>query len=108
MRRGLDALVDAAGDTARTAELARLLRPGGTCVSTVWSADPATMADHGLRGVNYDGGPTAESLERLARLVDAGELRVHIEREAPLEAAQDALARNRAGGARGKTVLRIL
>lgn len=105
---GLDALIVLAGDTARTAELARLLRPGGTCVSTVWSADPDTMAAHGLHGVNHDDAPTAETLDRLAGLLDAGDLRVHIEREAPLEAAPDALARNRAGGARGKTVLRVV
>lgn len=105
---GVDALIVLAGDTARTAELARLLRPGGTCVSTVWTADPDTMAAHGLHGVNYDDRPTAEALERVAGLLDAGELHVHIEREAPLEVAPDALARNRAGGARGKTVLRIL
>ncbi|MFV2174256.1 NADP-dependent oxidoreductase [Actinomadura sp. LOL_016] len=105
---GIDALIVTAGDTARTTELARLLRPGGTCVSTVWTVDPDAMAEHGLRGVNVDARPTAETLERVAGLIDAGELRVHIEREAPLEAAPDALARNRAGGARGKTVLRIL
>ncbi|GGV14735.1 NADPH:quinone reductase [Actinomadura cremea] len=105
---GIDALIVTAGDTARTTELARLLRPGGTCVSTVWTVDPDAMAEHGLHGVNVDARPTAETLERVAGLIDAGELRVHIEREAPLEAAPDALARNRAGGARGKTVLRIL
>ncbi|QFG24743.1 NADP-dependent oxidoreductase [Actinomadura sp. WMMB 499] len=105
---GLDALIVTAGDTARTTALARLLRPGGTCVSTVWTVDPDAMAEHGLHGVNVDGAPTAGTLERLADLIDAGELSVHIEREAPLEAAPDALARNRAGGARGKTVLRIL
>ncbi|MBE1534091.1 NADP-dependent oxidoreductase [Actinomadura algeriensis] len=105
---GIDALIVTAGDTARTTELARLLRPGGTCVSTVWTADPDAMADHGLHGVNHADAPTADALERVAHLVDAGELRVHIERETTLEAAPDALARNRAGGARGKTVLRIL
>ncbi|NED55328.1 zinc-binding dehydrogenase, partial [Micromonospora aurantiaca] len=51
--------------------------------------------------------PSAELLDRLSGLIDAGELRVRVEREVPFAEAADALAANRAGGARGKTVIRV-
>ncbi|MFD0540586.1 zinc-binding dehydrogenase [Actinomadura luteofluorescens] len=85
----------------------QLLRPGGTYISTTWSVNPDSMEAKGLRGVNLQGQPSAELLERLSDLIDSGALRVRVEREVPLEQAADALADNRMGGARGKTVLRV-
>jgi NADPH:quinone reductase-like Zn-dependent oxidoreductase len=104
---GIDAVLDVAGDTAGTERIAQLLRPGGAYVSSTWSVNPDAMQAQGHRGVNHAGAPSAAQLDRVADLIDAGELRVMIEREVPLEAAGDALADNRAGGARGKTVIRI-
>ncbi|WP_067455938.1 NADP-dependent oxidoreductase [Actinomadura macra] len=104
---GVDAVLDMVSDTARTEALARLLRPGGTYVSTTWSVNPDSMAAQEIRGVNFEGAPTAALLARVSDLIDAGTLRVVIEREVPLEQAPEALADNRAGGARGKTVIRI-
>ncbi|MEU8798017.1 NADP-dependent oxidoreductase [Spirillospora sp. NPDC048819] len=104
---GIDAVLDMVGDTTATEVLAQLLRPGGTYVSSVWSVNPDSMEAQGLRGVNLDSDPTAELLDRLSDLIDAGELRVRVEREVPLEGTPDALAANRAGGARGKTVIRV-
>ncbi|MGH8964339.1 MAG: zinc-binding dehydrogenase, partial [Actinomycetes bacterium] len=104
---GIDAVLDMVGDTPATESLAQLLRPGGTYVSSIWSVNPDSMEAKGLRGVNLDDDPSPERLDRLSDLIDASDLRVHLEREVPLEDAPDALAGNRAGGARGKTVIRI-
>ncbi|NVI91022.1 NADP-dependent oxidoreductase [Actinomadura sp. BRA 177] len=104
---GIDAVLDVVSDTPAAEHLAQLLRPGGTYVSTTWSVNPDAMEARQLRGVNYDGEPSAALLDRLSDLIDAGELRVRVEREVPFAEAADALAGNRAGGARGKTVIRI-
>jgi NADPH:quinone reductase-like Zn-dependent oxidoreductase len=104
---GIDAVLDVVSDTAAADHIAQLLRPGGTYVSTTWSVNPDAMEARQLRGVNYEGGPSAALLDRLSDLIDAGEFRVRVEREVPFAEAADALADNRAGGARGKTVLRI-
>lgn len=104
---GIDAVLDVVSDTGATEGIAQLLRPGGVYVSTTWSVNPDAMEAKGLRGVNVEVEPSAELLDRLSELIDAGELRVSIEREVPLEDAPDALAGNRAGGARGKTVIRV-
>jgi NADPH:quinone reductase-like Zn-dependent oxidoreductase len=104
---GIDVILDVVSDAQGTERLAQLLRPGGTYVSCIWSVNPDVMEAQGHRGVNHAGEPSIAMLGRLSDLIDAGELRVMIEREVPLEAAGDALADNRAGGARGKTVIRI-
>ncbi|TDD67253.1 NADP-dependent oxidoreductase [Actinomadura rubrisoli] len=94
---GIDAVLDMVSDTAATEAVAQMLRPGGTYMSTTWSVNPDSMAAKGLRGVNFEGEPSADLLDRLSDLIDAGELRVVIEREVPLRDAPDALAANRAG-----------
>ncbi|SFN92734.1 MULTISPECIES: NADP-dependent oxidoreductase [Actinomadura] len=104
---GIDVVLDMVSDTRSTEHIAQLLRPGGTYITTTWSVHPDSMESQGLRGVNFEYEPSAELLDRLSALIDAGELRVRVERELPLEKAADALADNRAGGARGKTVLRV-
>ncbi|WUH97529.1 NADP-dependent oxidoreductase [Spirillospora sp. NBC_00431] len=104
---GIDAVLDVVSDTPATEDIAQLLRPGGTYVSSVWSVNPDSMEAKGLRGVNMEKSPTADVLDRLSHLIDASDLRVQVEREVPLDDAPDALAANRAGGARGKTVIRI-
>ncbi|TMR01700.1 NADP-dependent oxidoreductase [Actinomadura soli] len=104
---GIDAVLDVVSDAPATEDIAQLLRPGGTYVSSVWAVNPDSMEAKGLRGVNVSGGLTSGTLDRLSDLIDASDLRVQVEREVPLEDAPDAMAANRAGGARGKTVIRI-
>jgi NADPH:quinone reductase-like Zn-dependent oxidoreductase len=104
---GIDVVVDMVSGTRSTEHIAQLLRPGGTYITTTWSVHPDAMEAKGLRGINFEYEPSAELLDRLSELIDAGALRVRVEREVPLEKAADALADNRAGGARGKTVLRV-
>lgn len=104
---GIDVILDAVSDTVGAEQTAQLLRPGGTYISTTWAVNPDAMAARQIRGINFEGAPTAGLLDRLSDLIDAGRLRFVIEREVPLEEAPDALADNRIGGARGKTVIRI-
>jgi NADPH:quinone reductase-like Zn-dependent oxidoreductase len=103
---GIDAVLDlvtpAGGDIDA---LARLVRAGGTVVSTNHATDPETLKERGVQGVNLANDPTPETLEELARLAANGELRVRIEQTVPLHGAPEAVASARAGHARGKTVI---
>ncbi|WP_198586875.1 NADP-dependent oxidoreductase [Glycomyces xiaoerkulensis] len=105
---GIDAVLDLfSGGTGETGEIADVLRPGGTVVSSNTAVDPEAMAARGLRGLNLYGAATPETLDLLAEAVRREELKVHIDHRAGLAEAWDALERLRLGKARGKTVLTV-
>ncbi|MEU8677522.1 NADP-dependent oxidoreductase [Streptomyces sp. NPDC048560] len=101
---GVDALVDLVStDPASFAPHAALVRTGGVALSTRGAAGPAT-APAGSRAADFRLAPTAVLLATLAKATASGTLSVPIDVELPLEKAPQALAENRAGGARGKTL----
>jgi NADPH:quinone reductase-like Zn-dependent oxidoreductase len=104
---GIDAIIDVVSDKTGVERLAALLRPGGVYLSTVWSVNPDAMAAQELRGVNMENEASAELLDTIADLIDAGKLKVRVHHEVALEDVPGEIMRMRAGGARGKTVIRI-
>lgn len=103
---GIDAVLDLVTPSgADISALTALVRAGGTVVSTNYATDPEALAGRGVRGVNLGNDPTPETLTELANLAANGELRVRIEHTVPLAEAPAAVARARAGHARGKTVI---
>lgn len=104
---GVDVLLDLVSDATSFARHARLVRAGGIALSLLFAADEPAQAARGVRGVNYAPRGKQRLLDQLsAEVRDAG-LRIPIEATVPLDQAPAALARNRAGGSRGKTVIRI-
>jgi NADPH:quinone reductase-like Zn-dependent oxidoreductase len=102
---GIDALLDLVSKPGEAESLVDLLRPGGVAISTNGALDPDAMAARELRGVNFSSNATPEALEQIAELAAGGRFRVTIDAEVPLEDAPAAVARARAGHARGKTVI---
>lgn len=102
---GIDAVVDLVSGPGDGEALVDLLRPGGVAISTNGSLDVDALAQRELRGVNLSSVASAEVLASLADLATRGRLRVTIDHEVPLADAPAAVARARAGDARGKTVL---
>lgn len=101
---GIDAVVDLVSpDPSFFAPHAALVRTGGVALSTRGAARPATAAA-GTRAAGFRLAPTAVLLATLAKAAASGTLSVPIAVELPLEKAPQALAENRAGGARGKTL----
>ncbi|MBD0745982.1 NADP-dependent oxidoreductase [Streptomyces sp. CBMA152] len=95
---GVDAVVDLVSvDAESFGAYAGLLRSGGTALSTRGAAAPG-------QGVNFQLTASGALLDALAAAALAGEVHVPVEAEYPLEKAPEALARNRSGGARGKTL----
>lgn len=101
---GIDAVLDLVSKPGEADALVALLRPGGVAISTNGALDPEAMAAQELRGVNFFSNATPEDLATLAGLAAAGRLLVRIDAEVPLAEAPAAIARARAGHARGKTV----
>ncbi|MEU2247512.1 NADP-dependent oxidoreductase [Streptomyces sp. NPDC019224] len=102
---GIDALADLASAAPDGfAAHAAAVRPGGIALSTRGAAAGARLPE-GVRGVDFRLDPSPVLLDVLAAGAADGILRVPIDTELPLEEAPQALKRNRAGGARGKTVI---
>ena len=86
------------------------IRPGGVLVSFDPGDDPVLTeraAGRGIRVATPLVEPDGHGLEELAGLVDAGRLRVEIERVLPLAQAPEAHAISEAGRTRGKIVLEV-
>lgn len=101
----VDAIIDLVSDTEGLRGLLPVLRPGGILLSPVFA-----VPEEGLPGVeaaNFSSAASADLLERLAREIDAGHVRVVIGDTVTLSQAPEALAVSRAGKARGKTVIVI-
>ena len=68
---GIDILIDLASDAEAFAELATLIKRGGTALTTKSVADSATLDAGGITGVNFVARVSTELLERVAdELVD--------------------------------------
>jgi NADPH:quinone reductase-like Zn-dependent oxidoreductase len=94
---GIDAILDCAGGSADES----MLREGGRIAS------PTGAAGEGPRRFNVMASATPENLERLAGLLDAGTLRVPIQRTYALEQAGEALVALPTTHTQGKLALTI-
>jgi len=83
--------------------LTGLIRDGGAIVTTATPA--AGDADRGVRAVGMQLRTDAEQLGNLAKLVDAGEIRVEISASYPLSQAASVHELSAAGQIRGKVLL---
>jgi NADPH:quinone reductase len=102
---GVDVLLDCAGGRTRD-EAIGAVRDGGRAYFIVLQSAPPQLA-RGITGESFAAHGGRQRLEELARLVDAGKLRPHIEAVLPLERAREALTRVASRHTRGKIVLEI-
>ncbi len=105
--KGVDALLDLASGGAAFAAYATLIREGGSAASTVGAADLSVLRERRVRGANIDLQPSSRLLDRLAGEVSAKRIKIPVESRAPLSDAPAVVARNRAGGTRGKSIILI-
>ena len=104
---GIEAIIDLVSDPEALRRTARLVKKGGRVASSVYAADVESLSGRGVRATNVGMQPEAWRLEELARMVDAGEISVKLERTFPLEKAHEALEESRTGHVRGKIVLLV-
>ena len=99
-----DVVLDAFGPSAQEKSWG-LLKPGGILVSLTAPPSQDVAAAHGVRATMVFGRPDGAALAEADRLVEAGALKVTIQRTYPVDDAADALAEVQRGQARGKIVL---
>ena len=104
--QGIDAVIDLVSNTAALNALAGLVRPGGTLLTTVFSADEKALQARGIKGGNFEVRANSSLLEHLAETLEAGKLTVPIDNVITLAEAPAAIARSRQGHSKGKTVIR--
>lgn len=109
---GFDVLIDAGGSIGERTpgELVAALRPGGLLVTSgeeAWPAMTAACESAGVRFTGYRPVPDGATLAVIARLIDSGDLSVHVDQVYPLSRVDEALCRLREGHVRGKIVVEV-
>jgi NADPH2:quinone reductase len=103
---GVDAVVDTTGDGELVGGLAELVRPEGAVVSVAGAVPDEVIERRGLRGANVNRAPLSR-LPELARMIEAGDLRVPAIKTYPLDDAAEALQEQGTRHVPGKLVLQI-
>jgi NADPH:quinone reductase-like Zn-dependent oxidoreductase len=83
----------------------RLVKPGGTLVSTLSEPSQEKARELGVRALRYTVEANGAELAEIADLVAAGKVAPHVAKTYPLEKAADALAALEQGHSAGKIVL---
>jgi NADPH:quinone reductase-like Zn-dependent oxidoreductase len=107
-----DVVIDLVGNTHDDtgSRSLRVLRPGGLIVNAPtgsWPGFEEEAAAAGVRATTYKVAPDASTLAVIARLIDSGDVRVHIDEVYPLSDAAEAHRALERGHTRGKLVLQI-
>jgi NADPH:quinone reductase-like Zn-dependent oxidoreductase len=108
----VDAVIDLIGnvhDDTATRSLSTL-RPGGLIVNGPTGSWPTMMQDAnaaGVRATGYRVAPDGTTLAVISRLLDAGDVRVHVDRVFELQDAAAAHEAIESGHTRGKLVLKV-
>ncbi len=102
---GIDALLDLVSDATGFAELASLIRRGGTAVTTQYVGDETALGATGITGINFALQMSSELLERVAEAVADGRIVAPPITRISLEEVPAALDPAQARPAIGKTVI---
>ena len=104
--RGVDLCLDLLGGEFQQRAFSTVKR-GGRLISTVSAPDPALSRRHGITAEVFYMKPDAAELFELALKIDAGQLKVSVEKVMPLDKAAEAEELNRRHEVHGKIVLRV-
>jgi NADPH:quinone reductase-like Zn-dependent oxidoreductase len=102
----LDMVFDLIGGETRERSW-KLLRPGGTLISTLTEPSQEKAKELGLRAMRYTVEADGNELAEIGALVTARKVKVHVQRTYPLEEAAQALAALEGGHSVGKIVLAV-
>jgi NADPH:quinone reductase-like Zn-dependent oxidoreductase len=108
----VDAVIDLIGNvTDDTASRSlKTLRPGGLIVNGPtgsWPTMAEEVASSGVRATGYRVSPDGATLAVISRMLEYGDLRVHVDKVLELEEAAEAHRLIEGGHTRGKLVLRV-
>jgi NADPH:quinone reductase-like Zn-dependent oxidoreductase len=104
----VDVVLDLVGSKDYGLRSLETMAPGGLLIPVPSGSDPEVFEAARVRGVRCTGilvEPDGHALERIAALVDAGEVKVEVQEALPLEEAARAHELSESGRTRGKLVL---
>jgi len=101
-----DAVFDTVGGDT-TKKSFKVLKKGGTLVSMLGQPDSTLAQQRGVAALGQMTHVTTEVLRRLAQLVDAGTIKIRLDKTFPLEKATQAFQLAEEGHPRGKVVLEV-
>ena len=108
---GVDAVLDLVNGPDAIGRDAEIIKPFGSIVSTIYAADEAWFAGRKITAHNIGSTSnrmsTTEGLNEVARMVVDGAITARIRSTVELERAGEILDKLRAGGLRGKAIIRI-
>ncbi|MEU0190977.1 NADP-dependent oxidoreductase [Streptomyces afghaniensis] len=104
---GIDALIDVAGDADRFASLAKLVRPGGSAVTTRFVADAGALEAIGVTETNFVLAASGRLLDRVVQSVAAGDVVAPPITRVPLEEAPAVVTGTVRGATEVKTVITV-
>ena len=114
---GVDAVLDLVNGSDVISRDAKILKPGGSLVSTIHAADEKWFAERRITAYNIGAGTTPgpganpssspQGLGEVARMAAEGTITVRIGSTVELEGAGQMLEKLRSGGLHGKAVIRI-
>jgi NADPH:quinone reductase-like Zn-dependent oxidoreductase len=104
--KDVDLVVDCVGGETLKRSFG-LLRKGGLLITIVAPPDEALAKQHGVTARFERGNMNGIRLQEISGLIDAGKLKVVIEKELPLAEAKAAHQLSESGRARGKIILRV-
>jgi len=102
----LDMVLDTVRDDTQQRSFG-VLRPGGTLVSTTAPPDEALAKAHRVSASFVFHQSDGSRLQKIVERIDAGTLKVLMDRTVPLEALDDAFRHQGSGRARGKIILSV-
>jgi NADPH2:quinone reductase len=102
---GIDALLDLVSDASAFAELASLVRSGGSAVTTQYVADEKALGARGITAVNFALRASSELFERVAEAVADGRILAPPITRISLEDVPAALSPEQSGPVSGKRVI---
>jgi len=101
-----DAVFDAVGGETNQKSY-RVLKNGGAFVSMLEAPNEELVTAKNIRYTQQQSQATPERLQKVAELVDAGQLKVHVDKVFPLDQAAEAFRHWRHEHPRGKVVIQI-
>jgi alcohol dehydrogenase len=102
-----DAVFDTVGGEV-TARSFGVIKKGGILVSMVGQPSEELAKQHGLRAIGQWTKTSRDHLDHLRDLIDAGKIKVHIDRTFPLDRVREAIDHKIKNHPRGKVVLRMV
>jgi NADPH:quinone reductase-like Zn-dependent oxidoreductase len=105
--RDVDLVIDTLAGDVQDRSL-KVLKKGGTLVSTLQAPSRDKLDALGVNGTNFMAKTVPLQLAEMARLIDEGRLKVPVETVLPLSEARKAHELSQTGHARGKIVLKVM